>query len=153
MAWGLGGKNTGPRTVLRVGAGIFYDRFMENYILQAQRLNGITQQQYIVSNPGDFFPTVPLPASLSSVDNSRTRYQVDPNLHAPFTLQSAVSLERQLGKIANLAVSYLNTRGFDQLLTRNINTPLGTTTTTRPRSVTWGIFISSPRPEYFDKIS
>jgi hypothetical protein len=131
MAWGLGGKNTGPRTVLRVGAGIFYDRFMENYILQAQRLNGITQQQYIVSNP-DFFPTVPLPASLSSVDNSRTRYQIDPNLHAPFTLQSAVSLERQLGKIANLAVSYLNTRGFDQLLTRNINAPLGTTTTTRP---------------------
>ena len=131
FAWGLGGKNGSPKTVLRAGAGIFYDRFQENYILEAERLNGITQQQFIVSNP-DFFPMVPAPGTLSGSTNSPTKYQIDPNLHAPGTLQGAVSLERQLGKVANLAVSYLNTRGFDQLLTRNINAPLSATDPTRP---------------------
>jgi hypothetical protein len=131
IAWGLGRKNTTPKTVLRVGTGIFYDRFMEQSILQAERLNGITQQQFIVSNP-DFFPMVPPPSSLSVAPNSLTKYQIYPNLHAPGTLQSAVSVERQLGKVANLAVSYLNAQGFDQLLTRNINAPLSPAYTTRP---------------------
>jgi len=130
FAWGLGGKNASPKTVLRAGTGMFYDRFQENYILQAERLNGVTQQQFIVSNP-DFFPTVPAPGALNA-PNAFTKYQIDPNLHAPGTLQSAVSVERQLGKIANLAISYLNTRGFDQLLTRNINAPLSATDVTRP---------------------
>ena len=43
-----------------------------------------------------------------------------------------MSVERQLGKIANLAISYLNSRGFDALLTRNINAPLSATDLTRP---------------------
>ncbi len=130
FAWGLGGKGSSPKTVLRAGTGIFYDRFQEPYILQAERLNGVTQQSYIVSNP-DFFPLVPAPGTLNAV-NTLTRYEIDPNLHAPYTLQSAVSVERQLGKVANLAVSYLNSRGFDQLLTRNINAPLSATDPTRP---------------------
>ena len=75
---------------------------------------------------------VPAPSSLSIAPNSFTKYQIDPNLHAPGTLQTAVSVERQLGKFANLAVSYLNTRGFDQLLTRNINAPLSASDPTRP---------------------
>lgn len=131
FAWGLGGKGSSPKTVLRAGAGVFYDRFMGDYILQADRLNGITQQQFIVSNP-DFYPMVPPTGSLSVAPNSLTRYQIDPNLHAPGSLQTAVSVERQLGKVANLAVSYLNTRGFDQLLTRNVNAPLSATNSTRP---------------------
>ena len=130
FAWGLGGKNASPKTVLRAGTGIFYDRFQEEYILQAERLNGVTQQNFIVSNP-DFFPMVPAPDTLNA-PNALTKYRIDPNLHAPYTLQSAVSVERQLGKVANLAVSYLNTRGFDQLLSRNMNAPLSATDPTRP---------------------
>ena len=57
IAWGLGkGKST--KTVLRAGFGVFYDRFGESYILNAERLNGINQQQYIVPSP-NFLPTVP----------------------------------------------------------------------------------------------
>ena len=62
VAWGLGKKGTSPKTVLRAGSGLFYDRFQEMYLLQAERLNGTTQQQYIVSDP-DFFP-----------NHSRTRH-------------------------------------------------------------------------------
>jgi len=130
IAWGLGGKGS-PKTVLRAGSGLFYERFQEMYLLQAERLNGTTEQSYIVSDP-DFYPMIPAPGTLTAAPDSFTRYQISPNLHAPYTLQSAVSLERQLGKVANLAVSYLNSRGYDQLLTRNVNAPLSPTDPTRP---------------------
>ncbi len=53
FAWGLGGggKKAAPKTVLRAGFGMFYDRFPYNLVLQAERLNGFTQQQTIV--PGN----------------------------------------------------------------------------------------------------
>src|SRR5262245_416997 len=50
FAWGLGGKkNAAPKTVVRTGFGLFYDRFAQNLIMQAERLNGVNQQQFIVS--------------------------------------------------------------------------------------------------------
>ena len=58
FAWGLGRKDPTPKTVLRAGWGMFYDRFDEQYVLQADRLNGTTQQQYIVDQP-NFYPFVP----------------------------------------------------------------------------------------------
>lgn len=50
-------------------------------------------------------------------------YQIDPRLHAPYTIQSALSVERQISRNANFAISYLNSRGVHQLLTRNVNAP------------------------------
>ena len=58
-----GGK--GGKTVLRAGYGIFYDRFSQDLILQAQRLNGTTQQQFVVNQP-DFYPNIPSPATLAA---------------------------------------------------------------------------------------
>ena len=52
-----------------------------------------------------------------------TIYQISPSLYAPYTLQSAISVERQLTKSATLSVTYLNSRGFDQLLSINANAP------------------------------
>src|SRR5262249_53227114 len=54
VAWGVGGRSGPPKFVIRGGFGIFYDRFSEGSILQAERLNGITQQQFIINNPTCF---------------------------------------------------------------------------------------------------
>jgi len=98
-------------------------------VLQAERLNGVTQLQYIAQAPapgtpipGVNYPNIPSPGELQQ--SSPTLYQIDPRFRSPYIIQSAVSLERQITKVANVSVSYLNSRGYDQLLTRNINAPV-----------------------------
>lgn len=123
VAWGLGaGKSASPKTVLRAGFGMFYDRFPSDLVLQAERLNGVTQQQTIVTNP-DFFPNIPT-GSIPGAQTSPTVYQIAPNLRAPYVMQSAVSIERQLTKKATVSVTYVNSLGEHQLFIRNINAPL-----------------------------
>jgi hypothetical protein len=120
IAWGLGGKNGNPKTVLRAGSGMFYDRFQQQYVLQAQRLNGIAQQQTIVTAP-DCYPS---PANCSGGTVASTIYQINPKLRAPYTIQSAASLERQISKGASVSVTYLNSIGNHEFLSDNINAPL-----------------------------
>ena len=128
LAWGVGGRSGPPKVVIRGGMGIFYDRYQEAQILQAQRLNGILQQEYVIPNP-TCFPGLdqPLTAPITTCGpvgpSTSTIYQTGPSLYAPYTLQSAISVERQLTKSATLSVTYLNSRGFDQLLSINANAP------------------------------
>ena len=128
LAWGVGGRSGPPKVVIRGGIGIFYDRYQESQILQTKRLNGIIQQEFIISNP-TCFPgldqplTVPITTCGSVGSTTSTIYQTGPSLYAPYTLQSAISAERQLTKSATLSVTYLNSRGFDQFLSINANAP------------------------------
>jgi len=122
FAWGLGGRTAPPKAIIRGGFGIFYDRFQSEQILQAERVNGIVQQQFVINNPTCF--PVAANCDLSSSGSTPTVYRIAPNLHAPYTLQSAISVERQLSKSATLSLTYLNSRGFDQLGTINANAPI-----------------------------
>ncbi len=124
FAWGLGrSNNPSPKTVLRAGWGIFYDRFDKMYVLIADRQNGINQTQYIVNQP-NFYPDIPPVNEINTGKIFPTVYQIPPNLQPEYTEQVAISLERQLTKDANMAVSYLDSRGVHQYLTRNANAPL-----------------------------
>jgi hypothetical protein len=130
FAWGVGGRSGPPKFVIRGGSGIFYDRFQLANILQAERLNGITQTEYVITNPTcytglDTPLTVsnPVTGCGSSVNVVSTINQISPRLHAPGTWQNAISLERQLTKAATLSVTYLRSQGFDQFLTINANAP------------------------------
>ncbi len=122
FAWGIG-KGSRPKTVLRTGSGIFYDRFGESQVLRAERLNGLNQQQFVVNAP-DFFPTIPAPGTLVGSQTFPTSYRIGSNLRAPYIIQSAIGVERQVTKSATASVTYLNAHGVHQLLTRNINAPL-----------------------------
>ena len=125
IAWGLArGKNT-PKTVLRAGYGIFYDRFTQDLMLNVDRLNGVNQQSYVVGSP-TFYPNVPTASQLVALGSATrpTVYQLSPNIRAPYTMQAGIGVERQLSKSATVSVTYLNSRGLHQFLTDNVNAPL-----------------------------
>ncbi len=134
LSWGLGhGQHV--KTVLRAGFGVFYERFDDDQMIQAQRLNGINQVSYLIQNP-QFFPQIPALATLKGASSSvPTVYKIAPNLKSPYALESAVSIERQITRKANASVTYVNARGGRQLLTNDVNAPFpGTYNPANPAS-------------------
>src|SRR5262249_46773735 len=124
LAWapGADAQNARPKTVLRAGFGVFYDRFALANTLTALRYNGIVQQQFVVTNP-DFFPTIPARASLAGSQTTQTIQEVSPMLRAPYIMQSAVSWERQLPFHTTVAITYANAHGRHMLRSQDINAP------------------------------
>ena len=129
LAWGIGGsaKNP-PKMVLRAGFGMFYDRFTYDLVETQQRFNLLNplQQQLQIQNPTFFLP-VPNPVPAGTLVS--TQYENNTNLRTPYTIQTGVTLERQLTKFANIAVTYLNSRGVHQFYTNNLNPFLPATAT------------------------
>jgi hypothetical protein len=128
LAWAPGGRKSGSKakTVIRSGFGLFYQRFDIANFLTLERFNGETQQQYVVTNP-DFFPAIPPVSSLTSAGSQQAIEKLSPNLRAPYIMQSALSVERQLPARTTLALTYVNSHSSNQFLTNDINAPLAGT--------------------------
>lgn len=119
FAWGLGGKkNAAPKTVIRTGFGIFYDRISQSLILQAEQLNGINQLQFQIKDP-TFFPNIP-PLSALALQPSTT-YTITPTLRTPYTTEAAASVEHQLTKNSTLTLTYIHSQGVHQLFSHDTN--------------------------------
>ena len=124
FAWAPGGAGQKrAKTVLRAGFGIFYDRFGLGNTLAAQRFNGLVQQQLVVPNP-DFFPNVPVPSTLQGFQATQAIQQISSRMRAPYILQSAVTVERQLPANTTMAVTYTNSHGLHLFRSEDINAPL-----------------------------
>jgi hypothetical protein len=119
VAWATNAQ----RTVVRAGYGWFYDRFDSSYMLQAERQNGVTQQQYIVNQPAAGLT----PPALSGAALSPTIYQVDSRMRTPLTMEAAIGVDQQITKKTTVSVTYVNSRGVHALLSDNINAPLPAT--------------------------
>ena len=134
IAWAPGAKGkTAAKTVLRAGFGMFYDRFDLSNILTAERYNGKVQQQYVVRDPkflGPFWqefqqdPNQQLPPLPPNFLTIQTIQEISARLRAPYLMQSAVSVERQLPRHTTVAVTYTNAHGLHQLRSTDINPPL-----------------------------
>jgi hypothetical protein len=125
LAWAPGGGKPGstPKTVIRAGFGMFYQRFDISDLLTAERYNGVVQQQYVITNP-DFFPSIPPISSLSGSRSQQPVEQLSAHLRAPYLMESAVAVERQLPAHTTVALTYVNSHGLHQYLTNDSNAPL-----------------------------
>ena len=123
FAWAVdGGSNRSARTVVRGGAGVFYDRIGESLTLQALRFNGVSQQQFRVSNP-DFYPAVPSVEELAADRIDTATRALDGSIRAPYIMQTAMGVDRQLPWSTSVSINYVFSRGVHMLRTRNINAP------------------------------
>ena len=115
-----------PTTVIRGGIGMFYIRYPDMDELFTHQYNGLNQLSYAVVNPAFYYyPT--LPANfLSGLTASANQAQfVNANgLRAPYLIQSAIGVERQLNKGTTLAVNLTDTRGVHQFVTSEVGTPV-----------------------------
>jgi len=125
FAWSPGPASGGqrPTTVIRGGIGIFYDRFSSGLVMEAERLNGLRQQQYLIMNP-NFFPAIPSLDLLQAAAQPVTIRRIGSDLKTSYMIQSAVSIERQLPGNFTVSASFVRSRGVHMLRSANINAPL-----------------------------
>jgi hypothetical protein len=107
-------------TVVRGGAGVFYQQLEEGQLSQALRYDGIRQRQIIILRPRQADPLGGEP--LDSFPASVNRLAAD--LRTPYQLHAALSVERQLPHNLILSATYNYVRGVHLFRTRDINAPL-----------------------------
>jgi hypothetical protein len=119
----------GQKTVLRGGAGIFYDRTGARPIQDVLLFNGSRLRLFVLENPG--YPD-PLSTGSSFSGQPVSVTRLDPNVQIPYTIQYSFGIEGRLQKSTTLAINYLGLRGVDQFRSLDINAPLPPSYAARP---------------------
>jgi len=109
------------KTVVRGGAGIFYDTVGSGVIGDMLRLNGSGFRQILLTDPGYPDPFSSLP-SITDIPPNIERFS--PTLRSPYTFQYSFGVERQLRKSLTLTESYIAMRGVKLFRSRDVNAPL-----------------------------
>jgi hypothetical protein len=127
FAWAPGAANQQrAKTTIRGGFGFFYDRIGEDLTLNAIRFNGTNQQQFIVTDPAilNSFPVVPSIATLTAFATPVTINRLVDDIRTPYTMQSAISIERALPRNFTMSATFSHARTLHLLRRRAINAPL-----------------------------
>jgi hypothetical protein len=92
-----------------------------------------------LNNPSTYDATfssqIPL-GELAQTSSSSQKYQIDPNLRAPYLMQTAIGMEKQLFSKTTLGINFLNARGVHELRTVDINAPIPITGELPPGAAT-----------------
>jgi hypothetical protein len=142
LAWSPGVRNgTAPKSIVRLGGGIFYERVNENLTLQEERYNGVNQQQFVVTDPAILtnFPIVPSPNVIIGFALPQTVRRKSSDLRSLYLIQLAAGYERQLPFKTTVSVNYVHSRSLHLFRSRNVNAPL-------PGTYVEGIRNSGVRP-------
>ena len=162
LAWspGAAAATKPPKTVIRFGGGMFYNRFTESSTLTANRLNGLNVQQFTFAESAN--PQVPTdPATLTLLNSYRcadgsfkpdcvgiipsvagasplqqTIWRVQNNIRIPTIYVAGGQVERQLPHNFTVSVGAYAIRILHVIRARDINAPIpGTITTLNPGGI------------------
>src|SRR3984893_2552353 len=106
------------KTVIRGGAGVFYDRTGPRPISDLLHYNGVTLLRFIPVAP--IYPETPV--SLADVPTSVV--DLDPRARIPYTVQFSIGVERQVTAKSTFSATYVGSRGIDLFRSIDANAPL-----------------------------
>jgi hypothetical protein len=107
------------KTVIRGGAGVFYDRTGPSPIGDLLHFNGVNLLRFIVESP--HYPV--LPSELSSTPTSIVT--LDSHSRIPYQIQYSMGVERQVTAKSTASAVYIGNRGIDSFRSIDANAPVG----------------------------
>ena len=136
VSWSPGYSGRGaPKTVVRAGAGLFYDRVGESLVLEARRLDGSSPKRYVVTDPGIldtiFFgedgsvSNLPSFLELGAYAQPQVVRLLADDLRTPVSLQTSLSVDRSLPGDVTVTASWIGSRTWRALRSRVVPVPEG----------------------------
>jgi hypothetical protein len=105
------------KTVIRGGAGLFFDRSGPRPIADLLHFDGVHLLRFVLNNPA-----YPGPVDLAGVPSSVVT--LDPRARIPYTVQYSAGIERQITPKSTLSATYVGSRGIKLFRSIDANAPL-----------------------------
>jgi hypothetical protein len=112
-------------TIIRGGAGWYYDRVPLSLRIQPEKLKQNKIQSFLISDPAiiDNLENPPSIKNLGLFDNSKLQMIFSPSLRAAYFFQAAISLEQELPFKWKFTTTFTENTGRGLLRSRNIANP------------------------------
>lgn len=112
------------KTVIRGGAGVFFDRTGPSPIGDLLHFNGVNLKKFLITPPSATQNlTYPIdPAVVAATPTSVAI--LDPRLRIPYVLQYSLGVEQQVTEKSTFAATYIGSRGINQFRSVDANEPV-----------------------------
>ncbi|WP_321475856.1 TonB-dependent receptor domain-containing protein [uncultured Paludibaculum sp.] len=140
LAWQARQNNRGFDTVVRLGAGLFYDTANSNASMgyfgvgRASALRYLSNSSAFPASPSQF--ALLKPEDISTPYNF-TLYAIDRNMKSPYTMSWSAAMEQGLGQAQTLAVTYIGSGSRQLPVAWTINAAL--LSAVNPNFINWGM--------------
>ena len=108
------------KTILRAGAGLFYDRSGAQPMADLKRFNGDILRSFTLLSPS--YPVPYPPGAEATIPTNLV--QLGDEARIPYTTNLSLGIEREITKGLTLAATYRGTTGVHLFRSRDVNAPL-----------------------------